>query len=226
MTNDEVLTKLRQKNPTYQIEQINVENFKIYGNLLQNYDLKEVQNFFANQVSYGEGGNSYNPSNPVLEKMSAIQQIGADVYAGMEFSAGECTGQAQSFSAVEYHQGSEVNIMLTDVVMVLGKRSQIKDGLFNAAADAKLFFIPAGTVIEMYSDTLHYSPIKVEETGFKAVVMVLKGTNQALPVGFKSPNRWIVKKNKFQAAHAVRKDKLAAGSVEGVAGKLIKLQQI
>jgi hypothetical protein len=116
--------------------------------------------------------------------------------------------------------------MLTDVVMVLGKRYQIKDGLFNAAKDAEIFFIPAGSVIEMYSDTLHYSPIKVHKSGFKAVVMVLKGTNQPLPVGFSSSNKWIVKKNKFQAAHKIRQDKLSMGTVEGVSGELIKLEQI
>lgn len=226
MTDANTLNKLQQKNSEYHIEQINQANFKVYGNVLSDYDLTEVKNFFAENVSYGENGNSYNPSNQELERISVIQKIGNDIFAGMNFSAGECTGQAQSFSAVEYHQGSEVNIMLTDVVMVLGKRSQIQNGLFNAATKAKIFFIPAGTIIEMYSDTLHYSPIKVESSGFKAVVMVLQGTNQPLPAGFKSTNPWIVKKNKFQAAHATRKDKLAAGSVEGVSGKLIKLEQI
>ncbi|WP_281165741.1 DUF4867 family protein [Liquorilactobacillus sicerae] len=226
MTNEEVLTKLRQKNPDYQITKISQASFKNYGNLLAGYDLQTVEDYFKKNVSYGEDGNSYNPSNPELEKLPVIQKIGQDVYAGMEIAAGECTGQAQSFSAVEFHQGSEVNLMLTDVVMVLGKRSQIKAGLFDAAEDAKLFFIPAGSIVEMYSDTLHYSPIKVHPAGFKAVVIVLRGTNQPLPTDFESRNKWIVKKNKFQAAHAVRKDKLAAGIVEGVSGKLIKLEQI
>ncbi|MDN2453353.1 DUF4867 family protein [Lactobacillus sp. UCMA15818] len=221
-----MLLKLQQRNPEYQIKKIDQNGFNDYGNLLQEYDLTDIKKFFGKKICCAKNGNFYNPSNNYLENMETIEKIGYDIYAGMNFTAGECTGQTQSFSAVEYHQGSEINIMLTDVVMVLGKRNQIINGFFNAAKDATLFFIPAGTVIEMYGDTLHYSPIKVHQEGFKAVVMVLQGTNQALPNNFCSENTWIVKKNKFQAAHAIRKDKIAKGVIVGVSGELIKLKQI
>lgn len=61
---------------------------------------------------------------------------------------------------------------------------------------------------------------------FKAIVMVLQGTNQPLPDGFKATNKMIVKQNKFQMAHAVRKDKIAQGILPGVKGKLIDIKPI
>ncbi|KRL99016.1 DUF4867 family protein [Liquorilactobacillus satsumensis] len=222
----ETLNELKIKNPQYKIQNIEDASFKRYGMCYTCYALAEIKQYFQKKAKLPAQGNEYNPSNSDLEKMGTIQQIERDVFAGMAVNVGECVGRTTSFSAVEFHQGSEVNIMLTDVVMVFGKRSEIKNGTFNAEKDAQLFFVPAGSVIEIFSDTLHYSPIMVRSPGFKVVVMVLKGTNQPLEKSFKSNNPWIVKKNKFQAAHFVRKDKLASGVVQGVSGKLIKLKAL
>lgn len=93
----------------------------------------------------------------------------------------------------------------------------------TAVADkkAKLFFVPRGSVVEFFSDTLHYSPCKVHPAGFKFIVMVLKGTNEALSSNFKSKNPMIVKQNKFQVVHAVRQDKIEQGAKIGVTGELV-----
>ncbi|MDD9322818.1 DUF4867 family protein, partial [Pediococcus acidilactici] len=128
--------------------------------------------------------------------------------------------------AVEFHQGSEVNITFTDVIMVLGKRRDLRNYEFHAVDDAQIFYIPQGTVFEMFSDTLHYSPIEVTPAGFKAVVVVLNGTNKSLPSSFKTHNPMLVKKNKFQLAHATRTDKVKAGILPGVKGPLVQVRPI
>ncbi|WP_412989811.1 DUF4867 family protein [Pediococcus siamensis] len=220
------LDEIRKANPDKTIYDVNSEAFADFGLVYKQYDLSKVTAYMDSHIEIPTDHNDYVPDDETLEKDATIQQIAADVYAGMPISAGPCVGQSTSFSAIEFHQGSEVNIAFTDVVMVLGKRRDIHDYEYDAETHAKLFFVPAGTVFEMYSDTLHYSPCKVDESGFKVIVMVLQGTNQPLPAGFKATNKMIVKQNKFQMAHASRTDKIAQGILPGVKGKLIDIKPI
>lgn len=110
--------------------------------------------------------------------------------------------------------------------MVLGKREQAIDGVFNAQEDAKIFYVPAGTIIEMYSATLHYSPCIVDESGFKVIVILIKGSNEPFEDDFETKNKQIVKTNKFQLVHETRTDKIADGIKVGLVGELITLNPI
>ncbi|WP_125587869.1 DUF4867 family protein [Companilactobacillus jidongensis] len=217
----------KKLNPDYKILTIDDPDFKKYGTVYTDYDISEINDFMNNKVKISSPGNTYVPSNPALEEISTIQEIGTDVFAGMPIEAGECTGQSTSFTAIEYHQGSELNIFQTDVIMVLGKR-QVLDtkGLYSPSEDGQIFFVPAGTVVEFYSDTLHYAPIKVHDSGFKFIVMLIAGTNQELPADFKSNNPRIVKKNKFQVVDPSRKDKIATGVKVGLTGKLVTMKPL
>lgn len=220
-----LLTQLREANPEQTILSLDDPSFAAYGIVYTHYDVSPIIDFL-NQVEVPQGANLYVPSNPALEKLPIVQAIGADIFAGLPIEAGECAGHADSLSAVEFHQGSELNVFATPVVMVLGKRGQMKDGVFNAEQDAKLFFVPAGTVVEFFSDTLHYSPCQALESGFRFIVMLINGSNQALPADFQSDNPMIVKKNKFQVVHASRTDKIAQGIAVGVGGRLVEVRAV
>lgn len=214
-------------NSDYKIRNVSDPAFRQYGVVWKGFDLTELRKFAAENISIDPDKNFYTPSDSKLEKLPLIGRISDEVYAGMPLEAGECTGQTRDFTAVEYHQGSEVNVTMTDVVMVLAHRAVLEEkGSVNPKEDADLFFVPAGTVFEMYSDTLHYSPIKVHDSGFSVIVILPEGSNQPLAEGFSAENKRIVKKNKFQLVHACRKDKIAAGAVIGVTGDLIELKQI
>ena len=216
--------ELCKQNPTYTIKQISDPEFTKYGKIYTNYDVTDVMEYMDKNITIDKTSNIYVPSNAELEKIPSMQTIATDIFAGMPFEAGECTGQSSNFTAVEYHQGSELNVMLTDVVMVLGKRNILEEnGTFNAKEQGELFFVPRGTVVEFYSDTLHYSPIKVDNSGFKIIVMLPAGSNQPLPENFHSNNPRIVKKNKFQVVHESRTDKIKQGAQIGVSGDLIEL---
>ena len=197
------------KNSAYDIKRIDDPSFKQYGTLWNEFDLTELEAFCNKNVKIDSEKNFYVPSNPALEKLALIQQVSNEVYAGMPLEAGECTGQTRDFTAVEYHRA------------ILEEKGSI-----DPKEDAKLFFVPAGTVFEMYSDTLHYSPIKVHASGFKVIVILPEGSNQPLPEKFSAKNKRIVKKNKFQLVHACRKDKIEAGAEIGVTGDLIEIEQI
>lgn len=216
-----------QLNPTYTIKETTDPAFTKYGKIYTNYDVTDAIKYMDEQIKIDKDSNIYVPSNYALEQVPSMQTIGTDIYAGMPFEAGECTGQSSNFTAVEYHQGSELNVMITDVIMVLGKRSVLEEnGTFNAKEEAELFFVPRGTVVEFYSDTLHYSPIKVDNSGFSIIVMLPAGSNTELPENFHSTNPRIVKKNKFQVVHESRTDKIEQGAQIGVSGELIELKPL
>ena len=221
MTNYE---KIQKANPQLTIYQVGDEQFRDYGIVYKQFDLTEINDYMARVAV--TAANQYVPKNPAIEQMSVIHEISGEVFGGMALSAGQCVGHCDAFSAVEFHQGSEVNITFTDVIMVLGKRRDLQNYEFHAVDDAQIFYIPQGTVFEMFSDTLHYSPIEVTPAGFKAVVVVLNGTNESLPSSFKTHNPMLVKKNKFQLAHATRTDKVKAGILPGVKGPLVQVRPI
>ena len=220
------LEAVRKVNPNYTILDVTHPEFKAYGTILEGYDDAAIKEYAEKEIVIPKEGNSYSPSNDELEKFDIIKKLEADVYAGLSVEAGECAGNNTAFSAYEYHQGSEVNIVLTDVLMVLGKREQAVEGIFNAQEDAKIFYVPAGTIIEMYSSTLHYSPCIVDKTGFKVIVVLIKGSNEPFEGKFESKNEEIVKKNKFQLVHETRIDKIAEGIKVGLVGELITLKPI
>lgn len=226
MKNLKKIEAIRKANKKYTILDINSPEFKAYGNILEGYDIDVIKEYAEKNIAIPKEGNIYSPSNNELEKIKIIKEIETDIYAGLPVEAGECAGNNTSFSAYEYHQGSEVNIVLTDVLMVLGKREQAVGGVFNAQEDAKIFYVPSGTIIEMYSSTLHYSPCVVDETGFKVIVILIKGSNEPFEGEFKSKNKEIVKKNKFQLVHETRTDKIAEGIKVGLLGELITLKPI
>lgn len=222
----ETIDKIRIENKKYDIYDITDPKFNAFGNVLTGYDLADIQNYAKENIEIPKTGNSYSPSNPNLENFEVVKEIEADIYAGLPIEAGECSGQNTSFSAFEFHQGSEINLILTDVIMILGKRDQIVNGYFNAQEDAKAFYVPAGSVIEMYGTTLHYSPCKVFESGFKVIVILIKGSNESLDVNFKSKNNQIIKVNKFQMVHESRQDKIEQGIKVGLSGELIEINTI
>ncbi|KRL13750.1 DUF4867 family protein [Schleiferilactobacillus perolens] len=220
------LAEIQAVNPDKQIYGLSDPEFADYGEAYGQYDVQPILDFLDKNVTISSDGNLYVPSNPKMEAIPVVQQIGRDVYAGLPIEAGECAGHADSLTAVEFHQGSEVNVFATDVVMVIGKRGQMHNGQFNAEKDAKLFFVPAGSVVEFFSDTLHYSPCEAHQSGFKFIVMLIKGSNQSLPADFHTDNDLIMKTNKFQVVHKVRTDKIKLGEKIGVIGDLVHVNPV
>lgn len=223
-----VLSDFQKLNPDYQILTLDDPKFAQYGVVYHQYDqyLPTITKTM-DLVEIPATGSGYVPSFKQLEALPEIQKMSRDVYAGMPTQAGQTVGHVDSFSAIEYHTCSELNIMLNDVIMVLGKRQTLdQTGEFNPNNDGDIFFVPKNTVIELYNSTLHYAPIEVTKGGFKVIVILEKGTNEDLPKGFVTSNKRIVKQGKFQVVHQSRTDKIAAGAVVGVTGKLITLKSL
>lgn len=218
------MTKLedfRKANPDLNILDASDPSFAEFG-VKYDYPLDEIESVMS-KVAMPVEGSSYLQKIPELEATATIKAIGRDVFAGMPIDAGATIGHSDNFSAFEYHQCSELNIMLDDVLMVLAKRQVLdQKGEINPQEDGKLFYVPKGSIIELYNTTLHYAPIQITKAGYKVIVVVLHGTNSPLPEGFKSDNPRVVKQGKFQVVHPVRKDKIAQGYQVALSGDLLE----
>lgn len=158
-----------------QIKDITDKAFLAYGKVITGVDvsgiLKEMEKTpLPEDVAYV-------PSVPELEALPEAKVIQKNVYGQMPIQIGYCNGHNKKLNAVEYHRDSEINIAVTDLVLIIGKQQDIDENYNYDTSLMEAFLVPAGTMIEVYGTTLHYAPCHVEDGGFRCVVVLPAGTN-------------------------------------------------
>jgi hypothetical protein len=72
------------------------------------------------------------------------------------------------------------------MVLLLAPLQSVKNGKLNTSA-VEAFYVPKGTVVEVYETTLHYAPCnavkngEVSKEGFRVIVVLPKDTNTEKP---------------------------------------------
>ncbi len=198
---------------------LDAEAFKTYGRVITGYDFSEVVKYMETDTPIPEQGNAYVPSVDEMESFSIKDQVEQIIYGGMPIQIGYCNGRNTTYNGFEYHKGSEINIAVTDFMLCLGHVWDIKDNTYNVE-EVQVFFVPKGTVIEMYQTTLHLSPCRVTDEGFRGVVILPKGTNTPMekmaPVD--DEGKLLLQRNKWVIAHPEREPLVKQGAVTGVIG--------
>lgn len=134
-----------------------------------------------------------------------------------------------TYNGFEYHKGSEINVAVTDFMLVLGHTYDIKNNSYDVS-QATVFFVPKGTAIEMYQTTLHLSPLRVCDEGFKGIVILPRGTNTPLEeeeLKIREEKRKVadeeamllLQRNKWVIAHPAREPLIRQGAYPGVTGE-------
>ena len=149
--------------------------FARYGKVLKGFDLEALKAALM-KTECPAGGTAYVASDPELEKLPVFETFSAQVYGGMPVQIGYCNGNNHKLNGLEYHRDSEVNIAVTDLILLIGSEQDIENGKYDTSK-VEAFLVPAGTVIEVYATTLHYAPCNANDGGFKCVVALPKGTN-------------------------------------------------
>ena len=167
-------------------------------------------------------GSKYVASAPELEQVEGADTLGLLMYGGRPFQLGWCNGHNTKLNCLEYHRASEFNLGARDFVLLLAKREQIVDGKLDIA-QVKAFRAPAGTLVEVYATTLHYTPCMVDDGGFQVMIARPAGTNGPrpeaaadMPAAGDSYCYW--KADKWVLCHADR-PKAAEGGYVGLTGK-------
>ncbi len=158
-----------------EIHEVTSEKFKTFGKVVSGIDFSVFENYM-NGTEIPADGNVYVPSAFPMETLEVASQIQNEIYGGMPIQIGYCNGKNSTYNGFEYHKCSEINYAVTDYMLVLGHVWDMVENKYNSD-DATVFFVPKGTAFEFYQTTLHLAPCKTADDGFKAVIVLAKGTN-------------------------------------------------
>lgn len=195
-------------------------SFLPYGKVLTGYDVVSIMKAMES-TPLPEDDVIYVPSVKELEELEISMQLRREAYGELPIEVGYCNGNNKSLNAVEYHRSSEVDIAVNDLILLLGRQQDIEDDYTYDTSKIEAFFVPAGTVVELYATTLHYAPCSSEGKGFRCVIVLPKGTN--LELGEKhhdNEDKLITAKNKWLIAH---KDAGIQGAFCGLKGENITI---
>lgn len=215
----ETALKLSQLNDL-DIRPVTSDHFKTFGRVLEGYDFSPLTRYLLDETEIPPEGNTYIAAVPAMEELPISHDVERYLYGGMPIEVGYCNGRNTTYNGFEYHKGSEINVAATDFCLVLGHVWDIEDNTIDGGK-AQVFFVPAGTAIELYQTTLHLSPCRVNDEGFRDVVILPKSTNtepMESRAGKDPENVLLLQKNKWVLAHPEREPLIRQGAHPGVLG--------
>lgn len=202
------------------IQKVTDPAFRKYGQVLEGYDftglIKEMKHTPVPEDVI------YVLSVEELEALDIMKDLQNKGYGGLPVQIGYCNGHNKKLNAVEYHRNSEINVAVTDLVLLIGHQQDIEPDHTYDTSKIEAFLVPAGTGIEVYATTLHYAPCHVNEGGFQCVVVLPKGTNTDLTFQTEKTGEdsLMTAKNKWLIAH---EDAKIAGAFNGLKGENITI---
>ena len=160
------------------IKKISDNEFKKYGHVLKNYDCSKL--IKKMEMTPLPNNVIYEPSIKELEELKIAEELRIREFGELPIQIGYCNGNNYLLNAVEYHRSSEINIAVTDFILLLGCIQDIEEDYSYDTSKIEAFLIPAGTILEVYATTLHYAPCSANGNGFKCVVVLPRDTNLPL----------------------------------------------
>lgn len=196
------------------------EEFRKYGRIIKDIDCGELIEKMKSTPLPEDV--IYVPSVPELEELPVYEKMQTIAYGELPIQIGYCNGHNHLLNAVEYHRSSEVNVAVTDLVLMLGMQQDIASDYTYDSSKIEAFFVPAGTVIEVYATTLHYAPCNTCEEGFQCVVILPRDTNLPLDLchGGDLEDKLLTAKNKWLVGHP---DAKIDGAFNGIKGENLSL---
>jgi len=236
-----LINELIKLNPDLNFKELDEQSFREYGKIISGYDFADMLSYMERETLVPEEGNIYKASVSELEAFPVFERLTNEFYGEMPIQAGYCNGRNSSLNGLEYHIGSEIDVAVTDLVLLLGKLQDVIDGRFRSE-DVTAFLVLKGTALQLYETTLHFSPCKTSSDGFKCIVVLPRGTNEPLHL---SPNpspqgrgvaplslwggaggeaRLLFARNKWLLAHPERKNLMEKGAWSGITGDNIEIR--
>ena len=211
------LSALNKEIPFYDV---NDKEFASFGRVITGLDVSQIT-AAAKKIPNPASGSAYLPSVADFETLPIASTIGKEFFGTLPAQVGYCYGHNSLLDATEWHFSSEINIAVTPLALILGHVWDVQDNKIDSSR-FKAFYVPAGTVVECFSTTLHYSPCEVKKDGFGWVVALPKGTNTDLTEPVENP--LIFAKNKWLISHVDNRELIADGAFAGVTGKNIEIK--
>ena len=187
------------------IQNVADDAFRRYGKVLEGYDFTEL----LKEMKH----------TPVPEDVTYVPSVEEmEGYGGLPIEIGYCNGHNKKLNGLEYHRSSEINVAVTDLVLLIGHQQDVEKDFTYDTSKVEAFLVPAGTAIEVYATTLHYAPCHVNESGFQCVVVLPKGTNTELTFekAAEGEDKLLTAKNKWLIGH---EEAAIEGAFNGLKGE-------
>ena len=105
------------------IQNVTDDSFRKYGKVLEGYDftalIREMKHTPVPENVI------YVPSAEELESLDVARELQNKGYGGLPIEIGYCNGHNRKLNAVEYHRNSEINVAVTDLVLLIGHQQDI-----------------------------------------------------------------------------------------------------
>lgn len=214
------LETLRSLNPGLPFYSVYDPEFRTFGRVID-FPAEKLISACEKAAVYPESGSRYVPVMPELEADPAMYGLVKRELRGEgSCEIGCCWGFNSTLNCLEYHRASEHNVAVTDFVLLLAHQPDM-EGFDLPAGKVTAFFVPKGTTVEVYATTLHFAPCQTEDTGFRCIVILPRGTNEPLkepkPEGADGRLLWAA--DKWLIAHEENKPVIARGAYPGLHGE-------
>ena len=134
------------------IYNVNDKEYEAYGRVMTNeYHVDSL--IQAMEKTPAPENVIYIPFYAEIEALPQAKVLCESLFGGMPVQIGYCNGTNHKLDACEYHRCSELGIAITDLVLLLGKQEDITKDYQYDTENIQAFFLPAGTVYEMYATT-------------------------------------------------------------------------
>ena len=167
------------------IKNVTDPEFRRYGRIVDGYDFTEMIKVMEQTPLPEEV--IYVPSDNKLEKTEPAIDLKMRIFGELPIQIGYCNGHNSKLNALEYHRSSEVNVAVTDIILLLGSEQDIASD-FTYETSKAIVVLPQGTNTDLmtchtksYDDKLLTAKnkwlIAHEEAGIEGAVCGLKGEN-------------------------------------------------
>ena len=212
------LEELRAKNPGLPFYSVDDAAFRKFGRVVD-YPCGALMAACEAACDMPQEGSRYLADIPELEANGELERAAHELRGEGSCQIGCCWGHSSKLNCLEYHRASEHNIAVSALVLLLASQQDMEG---NELPEGKViaFFVPKGTVIEVYATTLHFCPCETSEAGFRCIVILPRGTNHPLEQEkmTQGEGRLLWAKDKWLVAHP-EAPAVARGAFPGIHGE-------
>lgn len=152
------LEVLKALNPDLEIFDIDDAVFENYGRRITGIDVSELIRC-GKQIGFPETGSVYEASNELFEQLPVTVELQDECFGELPIQIGYCYGHNNLLNGLEWHTSSEINVAVTDMVLLLAERKQLSNGTIDSSL-VKAFLLKEGDVVEVYATSMHFCPCR------------------------------------------------------------------
>jgi len=127
-----MIDNIKKLNPNLEIYSVHSAEFSEFGRVIDDIDTTEIV-AVGKKAVLPETGSKYEASYADFEKLSIAKEIQEKLFGQLPSQLGYCYGHSNMLNALEWHTSSEINIAVTPLVLILGRRQDIVNGKIDSS---------------------------------------------------------------------------------------------